>query len=718
LTLEPGASADLEFLFSTTSQGIRSNWFAILSNDPSRNGVTYVYVQGRAAIFEGPRLQAASSASAGSVPVGGVGEATLAVSNFGAQPLLLSAQLAGEHFSLGTPFPAEVGPGSALPVFIRFAPGEVGERTGTLTLTTNDPTTPTWTVALSGEGLGAPTLSVTPAPISFGIVEGGTEKTVILANTGTADLTVSGIEVDEPFMMSKAVPLPAIIPPGGRQAMTIGLGAGVDGNVRGMLRILSSDPGVPRASLPMSAHVTTGEVSTAYFAAAAKAPGVGGADWASRGFFVNPTDEAMAVDISFRPRGVRRTFPPDAGLWVPAKSQRVVSDMVGTMGYSGAGGVELTATASGLVAVSLTYSNEASGTYGQYIPATSGAEALGGGADHLLAGLAGLAGFHTNVGILNLSDIPLSVDFDLYRADGTMLGSRRVTAPEGAFAQAVKVFDDLTDDEVRGGYAVLRAADQGALFMAYASIVDDGSHDPTFIPAVPIDSQSRLNHTVPAVASNPGRNQTTWRSDLTIVNLGDRDATVEIELHPVDTGPILTELVDIASGASLHLPDIVASTFSSEGSGWLRLASGSGSVFAVSRTYNDDATGTFGQFIPAVDRDDFVLSGESVVLAGLSSADGFRTNIGLTSLADVETTVMGRVFSDTGLLVGELAVPVPAGQFVQLDRVLQDRFDYLGTAWAILWSDDPAASFVAHASVVDGSSGDPVYIPASVAPSH
>ncbi len=65
-------------------------------------------------------------------------------------------------------------------------------------------------------------------------------------------------------------------------------------------------------------------------------------------------------------------------------------------------------------------------------------------------------------------------------------------------------------------------------------------------------------------------------------------------------------------------------------------------------------------------------------------------------------------------MIGELDVPVPASRFVQVERLLAGQFGFTGTAWATLTSVDQGARYVAHASVIDGESGDPIYIPAVV----
>ena len=123
-------------------------------------------------------------------------------------------------------------------------------------------------------------------------------------------------------------------------------------------------------------------------------------------------------------------------------------------------------------------------------------------------------------------------------------------------------------------------------------------------------------------------------------------------------------------------------------------------------------TSTDSERIPAYPTTAVLESGDVAVLAGLSSATGFRTNLGFTSLASEETVITVTAYTDDGSEIGTTDIELPANGFVQLERVIAEEFGHTGTAWAEVRSEDPTAAFFAHASVVDENTGDPTYIPA------
>jgi hypothetical protein len=688
----------------------------IVSNDPSRGGSSYVPVAGIGAAAAEPRITAQAELIFGQVPVGGASELTLELRNDGGRDLTLGASLTGHGYSLAGVVPAILAPGEGALLPIRMAPGSAGEHSATLTLHSNDPSHPEHLVALSGEGLASARIAVDPGVLDLGVVEGQGQASIKISNLGEADLVISAVEADSQ-LSAHAPSLPASLSPGASLDLEVGVDSAADGLVQASLRILSNDPTLPWAVVPVHVHLAEGPTWRLDYPAVARTPGLAGAQWFSDAVLLNPSAEPAAVDLSLLPSGGGGESVGPVTYSVPARQQRVLRDVVSALGMTGAGGLEIHTTSPDVMGVSRTYSTGDDGSFGQHIAAVAQEDALVDGDRYLLLGLAGNDGFHTNLGVLNLGTTATAVDFELYDTSGVLLETVRVRAAARSYAQKNSVFSRLTEDAIKGGYAVVSTSAAGARFLAYASVVDDGSHDPTFISPMPLaDPATPLETIVPVVASNSGLNDTWWGSEVSVVNLGGSDAEVMLEFHPSDGSDENTIDVTIAAGEAHFMPDVVSTTFGANGTGWLRVTSPASGLHVSSRTFNDDSAGTYGQIVPATAVADLFTSDDVAVLPGLRSADGFRTNLGVTSVAEVATVLEVRVIGADGIDVDTLRVRLPARSFVQVGRLLRNKLGIDGWAWATLSSADPEASYTAHASVVDGSTGDPAFIPAVAMP--
>ena len=92
--------------------------------------------------------------------------------------------------------------------------------------------------------------------------------------------------------------------------------------------------------------------------------------------------------------------------------------------------------------------------------------------------------FRTNVGFINFSSLPCSVRIELFGADGAQLGADVVVdgIPAGGWKQRNRIFQAAGVDECPIGYAVVTALTPGCEVWGYASVVDNGSGDPTTVP--------------------------------------------------------------------------------------------------------------------------------------------------------------------------------------------------------------------------------------------
>ncbi len=164
------------------------------------------------------------------------------------------------------------------------------------------------------------------------------------------------------------------------------------------------------------------------------------------------------------------------------------------------------------------------------------------------------------------------------------------------------------------------------------------------------------------------------------MNTSETDAAADLVLSPPEsqsnTG--IDRTITIPARTQRTLADIVAA-LGHDGAGGMTVTSTLPEVILTTRTAAETQGGTFGQTIPPVRRSDAQTGQTTSVLAGLASGDGFHTNFGLYNLGSQSITV-----------------------------------NFEGSAWAEIRALDADINFTAHASVVDGSTGDPWFIPARI----
>jgi hypothetical protein len=135
--------------------------------------------------------------------------------------------------------------GASCNYVVLFAPTAVGPRTGTLTLTTDAPGTPSLTVKFAGNGVTIPAPMLTPLGLNFGPVVSGASsaaQNVTLANTGNGPLTFSAPVLAGPFSLSGntcASPLAAA----GSCTLSVKFNAPAKGPASGTLSLVSNAAG-------------------------------------------------------------------------------------------------------------------------------------------------------------------------------------------------------------------------------------------------------------------------------------------------------------------------------------------------------------------------------------------------------------------------------------------------------------------------------------------
>jgi Abnormal spindle-like microcephaly-assoc'd, ASPM-SPD-2-Hydin len=196
-----------------------------------------------------------ASLAYGTVEVNTPATQTLTLHNTGTAPLDvtglgLSASSPAFKVSPSGTLPA-ITPGGSQPVTVTFTPSAVQSYSATLTMTTNDPSHHTVSVALSGAG-GQPAVTWAPAALAVGTVVAGETGTasLVISNSGSETLAVTGISAS-PSVFT-AAPAQASVPAKGSQAVTTGFAPAAATSYAGTLTFQTSDPAHPSVSVPLS----------------------------------------------------------------------------------------------------------------------------------------------------------------------------------------------------------------------------------------------------------------------------------------------------------------------------------------------------------------------------------------------------------------------------------------------------------------------------------
>ena len=217
--------------------------------------------------------------------------------------------------------------------------------------------------------------------------------------------------------------------------------------------------------------------------AAAHIPGALGTNWRTDLYFLNPNNLPVALDLQWNEAdGFTTIVASDMDALGSVAFGDVVASTFGRNGVFGT--IRILATAP-VIVESRTYNDAAtSGTYGQSIPGTPLDRALGPGETALLAGLTRDADFRTNIGFVNLSPETLVISLTLISGDGAVLGSADVTLDGGAPTQINDVLAPYAAGDIGTAHIVVSSDTPTAAFLAYASVVDNRTGDPVFIPAI------------------------------------------------------------------------------------------------------------------------------------------------------------------------------------------------------------------------------------------
>ncbi len=241
------------------------------------------------------------------------------------------------------------------------------------------------------------------------------------------------------------------------------------------------------AAVDVSSCATAGvTLSTLYVPAAARATGSANTYWVTDLAMANMTASPATLNIAYLVKNQGNPAPANESVVLQPGEQMLLEDVFSSLFdlTSANGGLRVITSHPDVKVTSRTYNAAgAEGTYGQFIPALDVSAAVVPGVPAGLPQLQQNDGFRTNIGLVNITPLDITAEVDLYLGTGNLLGPVTVDLEPYEMVQLDRVFTSVGAGSVDNGYAVVRVLTSGGKVLAYASVVDNGSGDPIYVPA-------------------------------------------------------------------------------------------------------------------------------------------------------------------------------------------------------------------------------------------
>jgi zinc metalloprotease ZmpB len=389
-----------------------------------------------------------------------------------------------------------------------------------------------------------------------------------------------------------------------------------------------------------------------HIAAVAHAPGQNGTEWIT---------DVRLFNAGSTPANVTVVYTPDSGhfgavkIFIKPKQVIALHDVVGDLMQTfGLGSLEFQGDVVNLVVTSRTYTSNARGTFGQFIPGADNAAAIGAGTTAYATHLRSDGEFRANVGFTEV-------------AGGA--GIVRVAGKDFAIAPYQHV------QMPAGGDTDFTVISGSARILAYGALIDNRSGDAIYVPARVPPNAARVEY-APAISAT-GALGTRWATEVAV------------------THPFTAHFGGAAaSGAAKRYANVLTELFARDNVlGLLAIDLPAGSL-ATARIWTPSDGGTYGQFVP------FAAAPHGGELLQLEVSDNFRTNAGAANTGAEPAPVRFTYFNAEGVPLDTFQRTLRPGELLQFPlqvNAARVRVDGAVLAWA---------------SVIDNRSGDAIFVPA------
>ena len=266
----------------------------------------------------------------------------------------------------------------------------------------------------------------------------------------------------------------------------------LEARLAGTMDVALSLPGVMIADGGVYTAYATGLVADIgaldnfyFIPAAARASGAQGSMFSTDVEVHNAGDSMATYQVLWLPRDTDNSMPIASDEVTIEAGQSVRwEDVLGQVfgvedGTDALGALAFVSDSGDLKLFSRTYNMNDEGTFGQAIRGFAADELIPAGEMKRILYFDQNSSFRSNIGILNGTGSPMTIQWRRYLADGTMVDEAEAELPAWGNTQLNQVFSG--EAPVVGGYIDVWTETEDAAFMAYGSVLDNDTSDPTTV---------------------------------------------------------------------------------------------------------------------------------------------------------------------------------------------------------------------------------------------
>lgn len=223
-----------------------------------------------------------------------------------------------------------------------------------------------------------------------------------------------------------------------------------------------------------------------FIPAAARAAGAGASFFVTDVDVNNSSRWAASFKFLWLPRDTNNISPSESatftiGPGVSIRYKDVLAEVFGIgSGTSAVGALAILSDSRDLLFMSRTFNQSDEGTFGQAIIGVSEDDLIPAGQRRRVLFMTENDDFRSNLGFQNGTDRPLTVSWERFRADGTVVNSGETRLPPWGNTQWNRVFND--EKPIEAAYVDVWTDTGGGLFAVYGSVLDGATSDPTTVP--------------------------------------------------------------------------------------------------------------------------------------------------------------------------------------------------------------------------------------------